>query len=63
MIKLKDIITEEKVATKSEHKKMERMANDITKQMKRLNDMFNKVYSPSTRNNVLYGTIKNGSNL
>jgi len=58
MIKLKDIITEEKVATKSEHKKMERMANDITKQMKKLNDMFNKVYSPSTRNNVLYGTIK-----
>jgi hypothetical protein len=58
MIKLKDIITEEKVATKSEHKKMERMANDITKQMKKLNDMFDKVYDPGPRNNVLYGTIK-----
>ena len=32
--------------------------NDITKQMKKLNDMFDKVYAPSTRNNVLYGTIK-----
>ena len=58
MIKLKDIITEEKVATKSEHKRMEKMANDITKQMKKLNDMFDKVYDPGPRNNVLYGTIK-----
>ena len=58
MIKLKDIITEEKVATKSEHRKMEKMANDITKQMKKLNDMFDKVYDPGPRNNVLYGTIK-----
>ena len=58
MIKLKDIITEEKVATKSEHKRMEKMANDITKQMKKLNDMFDKVYDPSPRNNVLYSTIK-----
>jgi len=58
VIKLKDIITEEKVATKSEHKRMEKMANDITKQMKKLNDMFDKVYDPGPRNNVLYGTIK-----
>jgi len=58
VIKLKNILKEEKVATKSEHKKMEKMANDITKQMKKLNDMFDKVYAPSTRNNVLYGTIK-----
>ena len=58
MIKLKDIITEEKVATKSEHRKMEKMANDITKQMKKLNNMFDKVYDPSPRNNVLYSTIK-----
>ena len=58
MIKLKDILKEEKIATKSEHKKMERMANDITKQMKKLNDMFDKVYDPSPRNNVLYSTIK-----
>ena len=58
MIKLKDIITEEKVASKSEHRKMEKMADDITKRMKKLNDMFNKVYDPSTRDNVLYNTIK-----
>ena len=58
MIKLKDIITEEKVATKSEHRKMEKMADDITKRMKKLNDMFDKVYDPSPRNNVLYSTIK-----
>ena len=58
MIKLKDIITEEKIATKSEHRKMEKMANDITKQMKKLNNMFDKVYDPSPRNNVLYSTIK-----
>ena len=58
MIKLKDIITEEKVASISEHRKMEKMADDITKRMKKLNDMFNKVYDPSTRDNVLYNTIK-----
>ncbi len=57
MIKLKDLLTEE-VASKSEHKKMEKLSDDILKQMDKLNDMFKKVYKPSTGNSVLYNTMR-----
>ena len=57
MIKLKELLLKEQ-ATKSDVKKMERMANDITKQMKKLNDIFKKTHKVTTRDDMLYNTLK-----
>jgi len=62
MIKLKDIINEES-APKSDVKKMEKMADNIVKQMEKLNDLFRRVHKPKTNDSVLYKTMKDWDHL
>jgi len=62
MIKLKDIMNEES-APKSDVKKMEKMADNIVKQMEKLNDLFRRVHKPKTNDSVLYKTMKDWDHL
>ena len=62
MIKLKDILKEE-VASKSDIKKMEKMADNIVNQMEKLNDLFRRVHKPKTNDSVLYNTMKDWDHL
>ena len=62
MIKLKDIINEES-APKSDVKKMEKMADNIIKQMEKLNDLFRRTHKPKTNDSVLYNTMKDWDHL
>ena len=62
MIKLKDILKEE-VASKSDIKKMEKMANNIVRNMEQLNDLFRRVHKPKTNDSVLYNTMKDWDHL
>ena len=62
MIKLKDIINEES-ALKSDIRKMEKMADNIVKQMEKLNDLFRRVHKPKTNDSVLYNTMKDWDHL
>ena len=64
MIKLKKIVSETypnvntKKAKKSDVKKMERMANKILSDMKKLNKMFEKLHDARTSNPSAYRTLK-----
>ena len=62
MIKLKDILKEE-AASKSDIKKMEKMADNIVNQMEKLNDLFRRVHKPKTNDSVLYNTMKDWDHL
>ena len=62
MIKLKDMLTEE-AASKSDVKKMEKMADKIVGEMTKLNFMFRKVHKVATGNPVLYRTLKDWEEL
>ena len=57
LIKLKELLLKEQ-AMKSDVKKMEKMANDITIQMKKLNDTFKKAHKITTGDDVLYNNLK-----
>ena len=60
MIKLKDILTE---AKKSDVKKMEKMADKIVADMKKLNQMFTKLHDSKTSNPSAYRTLKDWEQL
>ena len=62
MIKLKDILNEES-ASKSDILKMEKMANNIISQMKKLNSIFKKNHKVTTSDSVLYNTLKDWEEL
>ena len=62
MIKLKDMLTEE-AASKSDVKKMEKMADKIVGDMTKLNFMFRKAHKVSTGNHVIYSTLKDWESL
>ena len=53
----------EESAPKSDVKKMEKMADNIVKQMEKLNDLFRKVHKPKTNDSVLYKTMKDWDHL
>ena len=53
----------EGVAKKSDVKKMEAMADDIVKRMKKLNAMFKKTHDPSSSEPSLYNTFKDWEDL
>jgi len=59
VIKLKKILSEQiKPAKKSDVKKMEKMANKIISDMKKLNKMFEKLHDARTSNLSAYRTLK-----
>ena len=53
----------EGVAKKRDVKKMEAMADNIVKQMEKLNDLFRRVHDPKTNDSVLYNTMKDWDHL
>ena len=53
----------EEVASKSDIKKMEKMADNIVNQMEKLNDLFRRVHKPKTNDSVLYNTMKDWDHL
>ena len=53
----------EEAGMKSDIKKMEKMADNIVKQMEKLNDLFGRVHKPKTSDSVLYNTMKNWDSL
>ena len=53
----------EESAPKSDVKKMEKMADNIVKQMEKLNDLFRRVHKPKTNDSVLYKTMKDWDHL
>ena len=67
MIKLKQILIKEatpsRPASKSEVKKMEKMADKIVGEMTKLNFMFRKAHKVATGNPVLYRTLKDWEQL
>ena len=60
MVKLE---LKEEVASKSDIKKMEKMADNIVNQMEKLNDLFRRVHKPKTNDSVLYNTMKDWDHL
>jgi|TARA_Y100000034_G_C6745885_1_gene331285 ATP-dependent helicase/DNAse subunit B len=63
MEKWRDWRLDEEAASKSDINKMEKTANDIIKQMKKLNEMFKKNHKVSTRDTQLYSTLKDWESL
>ena len=61
--KWRDWRLDEDFAPKSDVKKMEKMANDIVKQMEKLNDLFRRTHKPKTKDSVLYNTMKGWDHL
>ena len=53
----------EEAGMKSDIKKMEKMADNIVKQMEKLNDLFRRVHKPKTNDSVLYNTMKDWDHL
>ena len=53
----------EEAAMKSDIKKMEKMANNIVRNMEQLNDLFRRVHKPKTNDSVLYNTMKDWDHL